>query len=502
MAQLHGRLHGLPHHRLRSSGTRLAGLLSVALFACPAIASAQSRPTVQTTTPPTPTSSTAPTTAPLDDGTGTDLEAILARLRTDNPGVRRAALDQLLTLEASDVPAIRERLLAPLGMSPLAVHAAMVRAIRSATGGREGAEYDLLTVLMQYSPRTPDVVVATERVALARALGRIPTADAGRALVAFALDHNRIFRLEALRIIRTSLRDYVIPALIEIRRPNEDTRIFIRQVREAIRRVTPGESVQTRDNALLAEILRAYGSVRQMDAINVVVSFVNSDRAQVREAARWAVTQYGREAINALRQAYENYVGEDPNPQWGWERVARELYAANDRRRAEEVNTALDEGLAAGRAGRYQEMMSKFEFVLSRHPLFERRNEMVGPLMAYARSLEATDAHQAQRIYRMALRVDPEGPSARAIQSAILFLDAERALARGVADPELYRAALQMDPNNHRARIQLESVAQVELLRARRRKRILAALGLLAVALSGVGLLATRARQTRTARAT
>ena len=43
--------------------------------------------------------------------------------------------------------------------------------------------------------------------------------------------------------------------------------------------------------------------LRQMDAMNVVISFVNSDRVQVRDAARWAVTQYNRESINALRQA-------------------------------------------------------------------------------------------------------------------------------------------------------------------------------------------------------
>jgi hypothetical protein len=415
-------------------------------------------------------------------------------LRTDNPAVRRAAIDEIMHLEEGAVPAIRARLVSPLGMSHFAVHAAMVRAIRAATGGREGVETDLLNALVALSPRTPDVDVATERVVLARALGRIPSADAGRALVAFALEHNGIFRLESLRVIRTAMRDYVLPALIEIRRPNDATRMFIRQARESIHRVTPGESVQTRDNALLAEILRAYGSLRQPDALAVVVSFVNSDRVQVRDAARWAVEQYGREAINALRQAYENFTGEAPNPQWGWERTARELYSAYDRRRAEEVASALDEGLAAGRAQRWADMMARFEFVLARHPLFERRAEMVAPLVAYARSLEASDAARAEGIYRMALRVDPEGASARAIQSAILFLEAERALARGVADPELYRAALRADPNNARARAQLESVAQVEVLRARRRKRMLAALGLLAVALASVGLLVARAR--------
>ncbi len=115
---------------------------------------------------------------------------------------------------------------------------------------------------------------------------------------------------------------------------SEMQRIFVRQLRESMRRVTPGETVQQRDNALLADILRAFGSVRQADAMRVVISFVNSDRAQVREAARWAVSQYGRDTIHALRDAYEMYEGRDPEMAWGWERVARELYQAADRRHA------------------------------------------------------------------------------------------------------------------------------------------------------------------------
>jgi hypothetical protein len=497
MAQLHRRLHRLPHPGLTLS----AAALFAALGAFGAGAYAQSAPAAAAPDgrgvdepPPAP----APRSTDDEEDTGaessTELDALLARLRTDNAAVRRAAVDEILALEASAVPTIRTRLLAPLGMSHFAVHAAMVRAIRAATGGREGVETDLMEALVQFTPRTPDLDVATERVVLVRALGRIPSADAGRALVAFALAHNRIFRLESLRVVRTSMRDYVLPALIEIRRPSDDTRMFIRQAREAIRRVTPGESVQTRDNALLAEILRAYASLRQPDAMNVVISFINSDRVQVREAARWAVGQYGRESNYAIRQAYENFVGEYPPREWNWERVANEMYAAYDRRRAEEVVTALEEGLTAGREQRYADMMGRFEFVLTRHPLFDRRAEMVEPLMAYAHSLESSDATRAERIYRMALRVDPEGASARAIQGAILYLEAERALARGVADPELYRAALRADPNHARARAQFEAVAQVQVLRSRWRKRAMIALGLLAVALAGVGLLVLRAR--------
>ncbi len=454
--------------------------------------------------------STAPrpaATAPRDEAaeassrrSGAELEAILSRLRTDNLAVRRAAVRQILELEREDIPLIRARLLSPLGPSYFNVHARMVRAIVASTNGRENAEYDLLNVLVAATPRSPELDVAIERIALARALGGMQSADAGRALLPFAMEHGRIFRQECLRIVRISMREYILPALIEARVSGDDLRNFIRMSREMLRRNTPGDSVQTRDNALLAEIIRAYASLRQPEAIRVTVSFVNSDRAQVREAARWAVSQYGQMGINALREAYENFAGQDANPQWNWERISRELYAANDRRRTEEVTHAMDDGLAAARGGRYADMMGRFEFVLARHPLFERRAEMVAPMVRHARTLESSDAGRAESVYRLALRVDPTGPQSRAIESMLQFLGAERALAQGVADPELYRVALRSDPNNARARAQLESVGQEEFLRSRRRGRTIAAFGLLTLSLAGLWFMLQRLRGHRSAR--
>jgi hypothetical protein len=435
--------------------------------------------------------------ATVSDDSRFALEAILARLRTEDRDARSQAVDALNALEESDVPAIRQRLLSNLGMSHFNVHAAMVRAIRLVTGGRENAEYDLLTALINYPTRTPDVDVATERVALARALGNIKCAESGRALIAFGLAHNKIFRLATIRIAKNQLREYICPAVIEFRRPTEDARLYLRQVREAARRVTPGECVQTRDNALLAEVLRAFGSVRQTDAMAVVANYVNSDRVQVRDAARWAIAQYGRDAINTLRNTYENFVGEDTNPLWGWERIARELYAAYDRRKAEDVQATLDAGLAAASAGRMQEMLEKFEWVLARHPLYERRSEMVAPLVRYAQSLEASDSAKATVIYRTALRLAPDGPQAPQIRAAILFLEAERALARGVADPELYRAAIVQDANHLRARAQYEAVAQDELIKRRHRRRAIGAVGLLVVALAAIALIATEPKRSK-----
>jgi len=467
-----------PHRRLTSVA------LALSLLSAGAVVQAQP-------SPPSPVAAAAA----ADESVGrsaAELDAMLGRLTDGSARERRAAADEIIrTLEREDIPVIRQRLLAPWRVEIDPLRFKIVRLIRAATDNRPNAEYDLLALMIS-APRAADLDGAIERVVLARALGGMASADAGRALVALSTSYGALFRQEVGRIVRGQLRDYVLPALIELRNPSEMMRVFMRQTREALRKVTPGEAVQQHDNALLAEILRAYGSIRQPDAMQVVVSFVNSDRAQVREAARWAVTQYGRESINALRAAYEMYEGHDANPQWGWERTAQELYLANDRRRMAEVTQRLDAGLAAGRSGDGDAMLAHFRWVLARHPDMQRRAEMVEPLMRLARELESESASRAQAVWRLALWVEPEGAHAREIRAAVLFLDAEQSMARGVADPELYDAVLRVDPGHARARAQRSVVAQDEVLRARRHRRTLGAVGLLGVALGTLWLLVRR----------
>src|SRR6185295_1067395 len=96
-------------------------------------------------------------------------------------------------------------------------------------------------------------------------------------------------------------------------------------------------------------------------------------------------------ALWQLREAYENLIGKKPSEDWGWERVARELFAAYDRARLSEVYALMDTGLAAERAGKFEDMAQAFDRVLARAPLFERRAEMVHGYYELARSVEKAD---------------------------------------------------------------------------------------------------------------
>lgn len=475
MARIHGRVRRLSHRGLSAA---------LCLALCAGTASAQPAPATES-----------------EESVGRsarEVDALLGRLTDGSAAQRRAAADEVIaSIERDDVPAVRQRLLAPWRFDPMQLRLKVIRAIRAATGGRENAPYDLLAVMLA-APRAPDVDRYVERIALARGLARIPSADAGRALIALAGAYDGVLRQEVGRLVRAQVKDYALPAIIELRAPSENMRIFIRQTREAIRRVTPGDTVQQRDNALLAEILRAYGSTRQPDAMKVVVSFVNNERAQVRDAARQATASYGALALNALRDAYEMYEGQDAPAAWNWERLARELYQANDRRREAEVTRRLEQGLAASRAGNHEEALGHYRYVLARMPSFARRTEMVEPLIAHARALESSDAVRAVEVWRLALWVHPDGAHAREIRGAILFIEAERSLDRGVGDPELYRAVLRVDPANARARAQLERVSQEEIAKARTRRRRLGAFGIFAVAMGMLyGMLRKPARRKR-----
>ena len=82
---------------------------------------------------------------------------------------------------------------------------------------------------------------------------------------------------------------------------------------------------------------RAYGRTRDVDAVRVILSFCNSDRIQLREAAREAVSAIGEPSIWQLRDAYLNLTGNKAPRDFTWDRIARELFAMYDRARLAEV---------------------------------------------------------------------------------------------------------------------------------------------------------------------
>jgi len=292
-------------------------------------------------------------------------------------------------------------------------------------------------------------------VGLSRVLAKIATTPAVRELGALFASYGELLRSDVERQLVT-LGDRAVPALIEMRRSeSKEQRVFALKLLEALGKAIPGEAVQTGDDQLLAEVLLAYGRAKEVDAARVILSFANSDRRQIREAARQSVLLLGDSGQLPVRESYENMTNQKALDAWGWEQTARELFRVFDRARLVDAYALMDEGLAAFRQQNMEKAAGAFDRALARDPSFERRAEMAPAYLAFARALKKDDPARARAHLRQSLRVDPQGPLARQAESELLVLEAKDRATHGIVDDGSLRRALELDPDNADARAEL-----------------------------------------------
>jgi tetratricopeptide (TPR) repeat protein len=320
-------------------------------------------------------------------------------------------------------------------------------------------------------------------LAMERMLANVGTTPAVRELIQLYSYFGELLRIDLQRQV-AKLRDKAVPALIEARQ--HDAKIvqrFASKQLDALGRAIPGEAVGVTDPQVLADVLRAYGRTRDVDAVRVVLSFSNSDRIQLREAAREAITAIGEPGIWQLRDAYLNQTGNKAPREFTWDRIARELFAMYDRARLAEVYKLMDEGQAHAQAGRYAEATEAFDKVLARSPVFDRRKEMVAAYVERAKQLEPKAREESLEMLRKALRLDPKGEGARKIEAEIAYLEGMLLIERGTPDKFPLTKAIELDPTNDRARQALASLEQEKVAPQKSQLHRYAAAG-------GVGLLA------------
>ena len=119
---------------------------------------------------------------------------------------------------------------------------------------------------------------------------------------------------------------------------------------------------------------------------------------------------FGQDAVWKLREAYSNVTGKSAPENWQAPQIAKELFSAYDRLRLQEVYGLLEEGLAKEKEGKLEEAIAAFDKVLARQPLLDRRGEMVPAYVAFAKTLEESDAPRSLSLLRKALRLWPESP--------------------------------------------------------------------------------------------
>lgn len=337
------------------------------------------------------------------------------------------------------------------------------------------------------APKSGDAVYkdAVAVLAIERALTDIGTTPAVRELVNVYFYFGDLFRIDVQHMIE-KLGDRAVPALIEGRKHDvEKVRRWCAKQLDVIGKAIPGEAVQVADAQTLADVLRAYGRTKEIDALRVVVSFTGNDRVQVRDAAREAVVSYGEAAVWMLREQYESFTGNRPPPGAPWDRIAQDIFTAHDSARMAEVVGTFDEGKERQKEGKLEEMADAYDKVLARVPTFDRRAEMAPGYLALAQSVDRKDPERALLLARKALRLAPDSPQANGLASYIATLEGEDLVAHGLADTSPFKRALEKDPTNDRAKSALARLETQTAIRPPPTSRYLAA--------GAIGLTATLA---------
>lgn len=386
------------------------------------------------------------------------LEELLGELRSEEEGRRRAAYDALTTLEPEMLPAIRARLARVVRRRPDPPHALEIfnRIRRAAGSQRADDDVDIapgvLVVLGQ--DRRERVLQMVEPLLLWRALERMASFESCQAMYPLlaGIDGD-LWRWEIRRVVARMGSDIMAAAIAGRGHSDRDVRRWASDTMRRLGADDPGLAVQGLEADQLADVLRAYAMLRMQSAMRVIVSYVDSDRRGVRRAARWAIEQYAGNAIWILRTEYRNQTGQPAPEQWGWRRVADELYAHVDALRMEPVRRAREAGLAALEQGDLAAMRGHFDDVLSRAPDLEDAGPVARGYAALGQArLEDGRLADAAFAYRRALRLAPEDEEAARWRARLAFAEAQQAARAGLIDADRYAEVLALEPDHEGAR--------------------------------------------------
>ncbi len=408
-----------------------------------------------------------PTPAELEE-----LDARLAKLCSSDDAERDAARREVLEVTAKAVPALRFRLAATAENTKHDELKELLLKIRRK--GRDDARDEQASDGKRGRVKTPDyLAMASEHaepksklwcslvsvLAESRMLAQIGTVEAVRGLIDVYVRYGEFLRVDT-QLQLEALGDRAVPALIETRRHQaEKIAKWSERELDALGKAIPSEAVQMTDLQVLSDVLRAYGRVRDPDAARIVVSFSNSERAQVREASRQAIAMLGEVGAWQLRDTYETVVGKKPPRDWNWERTARELFGEFDRLRSAEVAKLYEAGAAAREHGDLEGMRQAFDQVLTRSPDYPRQSELASAYLDYAQKNLQKSPASALAALRRVERLGKGSESEKVATSLRLTLEAEALADAGIADRTLLARALETDPKNERAR---EGLARFE----------------------------------------
>lgn len=431
---------------------------------------------------------TSPTTSASNAATPSvgarDLDAAIAKLADNDISTRKLGALAIVDTPRDAIPLLEVRLLRAPEAGPGPMWLALDKAKKTLPEKEEsiGAILDAVVT----SGNGPGARSLALLLAGMQACERQAGVAGARVIVRLAVENKGLLKSIATASIKR-LGDHAVAALIEVRRDSDkELRGFANRMLDGLGKFLPSDAVQVKDPQDLADVLVAFGKIRDQDAIRVILSYLNAERAQVREAARWSIAQFGADARPALKETYDNFTGDRAPDDWSAEKILSSLVQAYDKVRLAEVYKLLDEGIAARDAGRLEEAIAAFDALLARAPTFERKAELAPAYVDLAHKKMSSDRSAGRALLAKALRLAQGTPLAATIESELDTMDARDLLDHGVADVTLLHRAIELDPNNVVARDMLQRLENDAVARDAKLRRWAAsgAVGLFVVVLA------------------
>ncbi len=333
-----------------------------------------------------------------------------------------------------------------------------LQAVAKAAGAKYWSDdFDLVAGLVALPSADPAAYKALLGTAcILQALAKDGRKDAVSRMILVAPDHGNMLRFEVQRRMKALGEKAIAPLILA--RADKRVRGFAWSTLDAMNKKIPGDAVQTKSTEVLSAVLSAYGATKDMDALGVVMSFMSSERDEVRSASREALLAYGDLALPKLRETYQSVMNAPAPNDWNAERIARALFGVIDKQRLAEVDALVDDGIAKDASGDFASAVRSFDKVLARMPFHARRALMAPAYAKLGESLADSDRVAARAAMRKAIDLDPKGTHANECLATLSVMDGEDLLARGIEDRAPFERALSIDPANAKARAALERI--------------------------------------------
>ena len=434
-----------------------------------------------------------------------------------NEAARRELIKRLLRATDADAPTLHRWLHRQVD-TPVADMKNVLRATAAAVPDSKGRftqpaqikDLDWLEALLTLDTKKLSAPLRTAlnecllTVALIRATAAAAHPDASVSLVRFGYRHLGAFRDECGRQIR-AMGVAAVPGLIRSRNLKDELGFkMVRYASYQLDRMNwtrPGRVLKMAGPDLQAELLHAYGEVRDTAAVNAVLAHTDATAEKVRRAARWATLRYvsgrppramkrklklvGGRKTERARTLYYTYqqlashalaarlakalASQQGRPveelkkellaQVEPRHLAERLFAELDQKQERARASQLKEAVTLARAGKLEPALSSFDLILAAAPYHPGRAEMAPYYHQRGEDLFSKGKmRQAMIFFTKAIHLAPAGEFVNQARAKRLVAEAILTPQGSTARQTRLRQALVLIPNQRRATWELDQL--------------------------------------------